>query len=104
MGIPVGFVFGQLVVCVCVCKVYFMLAELNEVMDQRRHFCGMCRRISGIVPNHSLFFCWVEAVMSLMLPILGLSGVAPRFFSFNELIACIVLVAHNIVEFQSERK
>ena len=50
-----------------------------------------------------LVFALVEAVMSLMLPILGLSGAVPRFFSFSLFIACIVLVAHNIVEFQSER-
>ena len=43
-------------VCVCVCEVYLMLAELNEVLDQLRHFCGTFRRFSGIVPYHSLFF------------------------------------------------
>ena len=41
--------------------------------------------------------------MSLMLPILGLSGAVPRFFSFSLFIACIVLVAHNIIELHSER-
>ena len=41
--------------------------------------------------------------MSLMLPILGLSVAVPRFLSFNLFIACIVLVAHNIVELQSEK-
>ena len=30
-----------------VCKVYFMLAELNEVQDQLRHFCGTFHRFSG---------------------------------------------------------
>ena len=40
----------------CVCNVYFMLAELNEVLDQLQHFCGTFRRISGIVPYHSVFF------------------------------------------------
>ena len=49
-------------------------------------------------------FSCVEGVMSLMLPILGLSGAVPRFFSFNQFIACIVLVAHNIVELQSDRE
>ena len=41
--------------------------------------------------------------MSLMSPILGLSGAVRRFFSFSLFIACIVLVAHNIVQLQSER-
>ena len=41
--------------------------------------------------------------MSLMLPILGLSGVVPGFFSFSLFIACIVLVAHNTVELQPDR-
>ena len=49
-------------------------------------------------------FSWVEAVMSLMSPILGLSGAVPRFSSFSRFIACIVLVAHNTVELQSERE
>ena len=40
--------------------------------------------------------------MSLMSPILGLSGAVPKFFSFSLFISCIVLVAHNIVELQSE--
>ena len=31
-----------------VCEVYFMLAELNEVLDQLRHFCGTFRRVSEI--------------------------------------------------------
>ena len=50
------------------------------------------------------YFSWVEAVMSLMSPILGLSGAVPRFFPFSLFIACIVLVAHNTVELHSERK
>ena len=54
MGIPVGFVFRQLVVFVY--NVYFMSAELNEVLDKLRHFCGTFRRFPGIVPYHSLFF------------------------------------------------
>ena len=53
MPFPVGFVFWQLVVCVyCL----FDVAELNEVLDQLRHFSGTFRRNSGIVPYHSLFF------------------------------------------------
>ena len=48
-------------------------------------------------------FSWVEAVMSLMSPILGLSGAVLRFFSFSQSIDCIVLVAHKIVELQSGR-
>ena len=42
--------------------------------------------------------------MSLMSPILMLSGAVPGFFSFSLFIACIVLVAHNIVELQSDRE
>ena len=34
----------------------------------------------------------------------GLSGAVPTFFSFNQFLACIVLVAHNIVELQSDRE
>ena len=80
-----------------------MLVELNGVLDQLQHLYGTFCRLSGIVPYQS-FFSRVEAVMSLMLPILGLSGAVPRFFSFNQFIAGIVLFAHNIVELQSERE
>ena len=83
-------------------NVCFMLAELKEVLDQLRHSCGTFRRISETVPYHSLFFPRVGTVMSLMSPILWSSGVVPRFFSFSQFIACIVLIAHNIVELQSE--
>ena len=34
----------------------------------------------------------------------GLSGAVPRFPSFSQFIACIYLIAHNIVELQSERQ
>ena len=51
-----------------------------------------------------LVFALVEAVMSLMSPILWLYGAVPRFFPFNLFIACIVLVAHNTVELQSDRE
>ena len=51
-----------------------------------------------------MFFPLVEAVMSLMSPILWFSGAVPRFFSFSLFIACIVLVAHNTVEMHSERE
>ena len=34
----------------------------------------------------------------------GLSGAVPRFLSFSQFIACIDFVAHNIVQFQSQRK
>ena len=78
-----------------------MLAALNEVQDQLRHFCGTFRRISGILPYA---FFRVEAVMSLMSPILGLSGAVPRFSSFNRFIACVVFVAHNVDQLQSERE
>ena len=84
-------------------EVCFMLAKLNEVLDQLRHLCGTFRRLSTIVPYHSVF-SWVEAVMSLTSTILGLSGAVPGFFSFSFFIACIVLVAHNIVKLQSGRK
>ena len=39
-----------------------------------------------------------------MLPILGLSGAVPKFFSFSPFLACIVLVTHNTVELQSDRE
>ena len=51
-----------------------------------------------------LVFALVEAVMSLTSPILGLSGAVSSLFSFSLFIACIVLVAHNIVELQSDRE
>ena len=51
-----------------------------------------------------LVFVLVEAVMSLTSPILGLSGAVSSFFSFSLFIACIVLVAHIIVELQSDRE
>ena len=51
-----------------------------------------------------LVFALVEAVMSLMSPILWLYGAVPRLFSFNLFIACIVSVRHNFVELQSERE
>ena len=69
-----------------------MLAELNEVLDQLRHYCGTFRRISGFVPYHSFFFLG-GAVMSLMPPILGLSGAVPSFFPVNLFIARIVIIA-----------
>ena len=71
------------------CNVYFMLAELNGVLDQLRHFCGTFPRFFGTFPHYSVF-SWVEAVMTLMLPILGLLGAVPRLFSFSLFIACIV--------------
>ena len=51
-----------------------------------------------------LVFALVEAVMSLTSPILGLSVAVSSFLSFSLFIACIVLVAHNIVQLQSERE
>ena len=87
-----------------VCVMYILSAELNEVLDQLRHFCGTFRTFSGIVPYHSVFFSWLEAVMSLTSPILGLSGAVSGFFSFSLFIACIVLIAHKIVELQSDRE
>ena len=80
-----------------------MLAELNEVQDQLRHF------VVRSVEFPEMFriapcFSWLEAVMPLMLPILGLSGAVPRFSSFSPFLACIVVVAHNTVELQSDRE
>ena len=49
-------------------------------------------------------FPWVEAVLSLTSTILGLSGAVPGFLSFSLFISCIVVVAHNSVELQSERE
>ena len=37
----------------------------------------------------------------VMSPILWLSRAVPRIFSFSQFIACIVLIAHNIIELQS---
>ena len=51
-----------------------------------------------------LVFALVQAVMSWASPILGLSGAVSSFFSFNLFIACIVSVAHNIIQLQSERE
>ena len=82
------------------CEVYFSLEELNEVQDQLRQLCGAFRRIS--VPLR--IFSWLEAVMSLMSSILGLSGAVSSFFSFSLFIACTVSVAHKIVELQSDRE
>ena len=42
--------------------------------------------------------------MSLMSPILWLSRVVPRFFSFSIFITCIVLVARNTTELHFERE
>ena len=80
-----------------------MLAELNELQDQLRQFCGTFRRVSEIF-RITPCFSWVEAVMSLVLPILGLSGAVPGFFSISLFVACSFLVAHNIVELQSDRE
>ena len=80
-----------------------MSAELNEVLDQLRHFCGTFRRVSEIF-RITLVFALVEAVMSLTSSILGLSGAVSSFLSFSLFITCIVLVAHNIVELQSDRE
>ena len=51
-----------------------------------------------------MFFPLVEAVMLLTSPILGFSGAVSSFFSFSLFIACIVLVAHKIVELHSDRE
>ena len=80
-----------------------MLADSNEILVQQRHFCDTFRgfpELFRITP----YFSWVEGVMSLTSPILGLSGAVSSFFSFSLIIACTVLVAHNIVQLQSERE
>ena len=51
-----------------------------------------------------IVFALVEAVMSLMSPILWLYGAVPRFFPLNLFIACIFSVAHSFVELQSDRE
>ena len=84
---------------------YILSAELNEVPDQLRHFCGTFRRISGIVPYHFLLFQGGSSnVVDVAHTGVGLSGTNSSFFSFSLFIACIVLVAHNIVELQSDRE
>ena len=82
-----------------------MLAELNEVLDQLRHFCGTFRRISfpelfRITP------CFLLDGSSNVVDVAhtGLSGAVPRFPSFSLFLACIDLVAHNFVDLQSERE
>ena len=50
------------------------------------------------------FFFWVEAVMSLMPPILGLSGAVPSFFPVSLFIARIVLVAQIFPGLKFERE
>ena len=49
-------------------------------------------------------FSRVEAIMSLMLPYWGYLGLFVGFPSFSLFLACIDFVAHNIVQFQSQRK
>ena len=88
-----------------VCAMYILSAELNEVPDQLRHFCGTFRRICGIVPYHSLLFQGGSSnVVDVAHTGVGLSGAISSFFSFSLFIACIILVAHNIVELQSDRE
>ena len=80
-----------------------MLAELNEVLVQLRHFCGTFRRIFGIVAYHSFFFLRGSSNVFDV----AHSGVIWSCFevsTFNLFIACIVLVAHNIVDLQFERE
>ena len=63
------------------------------------------RSVEFRISSVSLFvFALVEAVMSLTSPILGSSGAVSSFSSFSLFPACIVLVAHNIVELQSDRE
>ena len=101
MGFPVGFVFGQSVVCVC--KVYCLLAELNEVLDQLRHFCVRFVDFPEMFRITPRFFLGGSSNV-VDVAHTGLSGAVPRFTSFSLFPACIDLVAHNIVQLQSERK
>ena len=48
-------------------------------------------------------FSVVEALVSLISPMLRLNGAAPRFSSFRIFFACVVLVAHSFVELLSGR-
>ena len=80
-----------------------MLAELNEVQNQLRHFCGTFRRISGILPYPPCFFLGGSSKV-VDVAHTGLSGAVPRFSSFSLFFACIDFVAHNIVELPSQRE
>ena len=78
-----------------------MLAELNEILVQLRHFCGTFRRFSGNVPYYSLFFSGGRSNVDVAHT--GVIWAVPRFFSVSLFIACIVLVAQDIVQLNSER-
>ena len=80
-----------------------MLAELNEILVQLRHFCGTFRRISGIVPYQSLFLLGGSSKV-FDVAHTGLSEAVPRFPSFSLFLACFDLVAHNIAQLQYERE
>ena len=86
-----------------VCKIYFMLAELNEVQDQLRHFVVRSVEFPELFRITPYFF--LDGSSNVVdVAHTGLSGAAPRFLSFSQFIACNGLVAHNIVELQFERE
>ena len=101
MGIPVRFVFGQLVVCVW-SIIYVGRVEWNT---------GSAATLLWYIPwnfrNSSVSFrVFSPGGISNVVDVAhtGLSGAVPRFPSFSQFIACIYLIAHNIVELQSERE
>ena len=60
------------------------------------------RRRFSLLLISSRFFR-VEALVSLISPMLRLNGAAPTFCSFSIFFACVVLVAHSFVELLSGR-
>ena len=79
-----------------------MLAELNELLVQLRHF------VVRSVEFPELFritpcFSWVEANV-FDVAHTGVIWNCFEVFSFNLFIACIVLAAHNIVKLKFERE
>ena len=80
-----------------------MLAELNEILVQLRHFCGTFRRISEIF---RITPCFSSVGSSNVVDVAHTGVIWSCFevFSFNLFIACIVLAAHNIVELLFERE
>ena len=80
-----------------------MLAELNEVQDQLRHFVVRSVEFPEMFRITPCFFLGGRSNV-VDVAHTGLSGAVHRFFSFSQFIACIDLVAHNIVQLQSERE
>ena len=82
---------------------YILSAELSEVLDQLRHFVV---RFVDFPELFRITQCFFLGGSSNVVDVAhtGLSGAVPRFPSFSLFLAFIDLVAHNIVEFQSERE